>query len=83
LVRFTAMNANLHVRYATKGYKRSFPARDEFIKEMVKRYKTEQAFEEFMLALFPLKDDESWKQERTSFQKVGEEEKEEEKKSRR
>jgi hypothetical protein len=61
LVRFTAMNANLNVRYATKGYKRSFTARDEFIKEVVKRYKAEQTFDEFLLALYPLKGDDSWK----------------------
>jgi len=58
-----------------KGYKRSFTARDEYIKETVKRYKTEQTFEDFLITLYPLKGDDSWKAGRSSTDnKVAEEE---------
>jgi hypothetical protein len=61
LVRFTAMNATMNVRYSTKGYKRSFTAREDFIKEVIKRYKIDVGFEDYLYAFFPLNGDDSWK----------------------
>lgn len=55
LVRFTAFYANSRVRNATKGYKKPFPTRQAFIKEMMERYKTEKSFGDFMFNFFPNK----------------------------
>jgi len=55
LVRQTAINASRRARNLSKGFKKPFPTRNAFIKEVLLRYKVDKTFDEFLASLYPLK----------------------------
>jgi len=48
LTRIASMNANRYVRFITEGYTRPYEARSNLIEELVKRYKLQKTYEEFI-----------------------------------